>query len=366
MSTSDGPALSFSLDPSVYVEPAHADAETDRIFGTSWLGIGRADRIGKPGDYVTREIAGHSLIVTRDRDGMPHAFVNACRHRGSRLIDGEGNGRLIRCPFHSWSYALDGRLAAAPHMDECVDFEAADHGLIEFPVAERAGFLFVSLGRAGGVDDYLGEFEAIHAPWPLGTLRTFRRREFSVNCNWKSFLEVFNEYYHLASVHPRSIDSLYARPDAGDEVSGCFATQFGRTEGTGGLLERAQHRALPAMPGLNPPWRDGVRYTWAFPSMTFAAGRDALWVYEAYPEGPGRCSVVQTVCFPPETMQSAGFAERAAAYVERADAAIDEDIPVLEFQHRGLRSRRALPGPLHPLLEPSVARFAAWYSARMA
>ncbi|MEQ8666721.1 MAG: aromatic ring-hydroxylating dioxygenase subunit alpha [Rhodospirillales bacterium] len=355
------------LDPSAYCDPAIAERETAQLFRASWVGLGRADQIAKPGDYVTRDIAGASLILIRDRNGTPHAFANVCRHRGSRLLDGEGNCRLVRCPFHSWSYAPDGRLAVAPHMDEVDGFDASTHGLIEYPLAERLGFLFVSLGGdAGPVDDWLGDFDAVHAPWPLADMTTYRKRYLTVACNWKAFLDVFNEYYHLGSVHPRSIDSLYARPEAPDAVRGQFASQFGVTKGTGALLEDRQDLALPAMPGLEAPWRDGVRYTWAFPSMTFAAGRDALWVYEAYPDGPDACSVVQTVCFHPETMTSPGFADRAAAYVERADAALDEDIPALAFQHRGLMSCDAVAGPLHGLLEASVLRFARWWETKMA
>ena len=357
--------MNATLDPSAYTDPVNARAEIDNIFQSLWIGIGRADQVMNPGDFVTREIAGHSLILTRDKDGVTHAFANVCRHRGSRLLEGEGNCRLIKCPFHAWAYGPDGRLVAAPHMDECADFEQSSHGLIEYPVAERLGFLFIALGDAPDIDDQLADFASVHAPWPLGALKTLRRRKFDVACNWKSFLDVFNEYYHLSSVHPGSIDSLYARPEAGDDVSGDFATQFGRTEGTGGLLESRQDQALPHMPGLGSQWRGGVRYTWVFPTMTFAAGRDALWVYEAFPDGPDRCRVVQSVCFHPETMETPGFNERSAAYIERADAAIEEDIPVLEFQHRGLQSRNAVAGPLHPLLEKSVARFARWYEARM-
>lgn len=357
--------MTRSLDPTVYSDPVIAEREIATIFESRWLGIGRADQVSAPGDFMTRDIAGHAIILTRDAAGKLRALANVCRHRGSRLVDGCGQTRLIRCPFHSWSYGLDGQLAAAPHMDMCEGFQKSDHGLMPYRVEERFGFVFVSLGDAGDLDDQLDDFDALHAPWPLDKLVTHRRRTLRVNCNWKAFLEVFNEYYHLASVHPASIDSLYEQPKPGDRVVGQFATQFGKTEGTGGLLEGAQDSALPPIPGLESPWRDGVRYTWAFPTMTFAAGRDALWVYEAFPDGPDWCDVVQTVCFHPDTMAQAGFAQRADAYTERADAAIDEDIPVLAFQHRGLQSRGAVRGPLNPLLEPSVARFAGWYEALM-
>jgi phenylpropionate dioxygenase-like ring-hydroxylating dioxygenase large terminal subunit len=208
----------------------------------------------------------------------------------------------------------------------------------------------------------LGDFERIHAPWPLETLISVRRRELEVDCNWKLFLEVFNEYYHLPFVHPDSINSVYALPEPADQVAGAFATQFGRTEGTGGLLEDQQDSALPDIPGLTGQAEQGARYTWVFPNMSFAANTDAMWCYEAYPLGPDRCKVVQTSCFPPDSVALPEFAEKSRAYLERMDAALDEDIPALVNQQRGMTNPDARPGRFQPDLEPNVAAFARWYA----
>ena len=108
-----------------------------------------------------------------------------------------------------------------------------------------------------------------------------------------------------------------------------------------------------------------MRYTWVFPNMSFAAGRDALWVYEAYPLGPNRCHVVQTACFPPETLAMPGADEKMAGYFERLDAAIAEDIPALENQQKGLACVDARAGQLQPLLEANLITFTRWYAAQM-
>jgi phenylpropionate dioxygenase-like ring-hydroxylating dioxygenase large terminal subunit len=355
-----------SIPPHFYRDPEVAAAEVARIFRTTWIGVGRADLVARAGDFAALDVAGQSLVLVRDHDQSLRAFANTCRHRGARLLDGTGTCRSIRCPFHAWRYSLDGRLVSAPHMEEAADFGRLSIGLIEYRAEVRDGFVFVCLNRrAAPIDVHLGDFSALHAPWPLAALTTFRRRALTVTCNWKAFLEVFNEYYHLPFVHPKSINRLYGRPDAPDATQGAFASQFGATSGTGGLLEDAQANALPAMPGLAGRWAAGVRYTWVFPNMTFAAGADALWVYEAYPLGPDRCHVVQTICFPPETMATPGFAPRAAAYLERADAALEEDIPALENQQRGLACPDARTGALHPLLEPNLTKFATWYAAAL-
>ena len=131
------------------------------------------------------------------------------------------------------------------------------------------------------------------------------------------------------------------------------------------MLQTSQEKPLPLMPGLTGREAAGVRYTWIFPNMTFAAGVDALWIYEAYPLSAGRCLVYQTACFPPETLARDDFDERVEAYYQRLDAALDEDIPALVNQQRGLSSPGARQGRFQPLLEPNVAGFAEWYAQEM-
>lgn len=355
----------YCLPPACYVSADLLAAETRVIFG-GWVGLGRADMVRDPGSYIALDFAGQSIVLLRDRAGVLRAYANTCRHRGARLMDGAGECRGIKCPFHAWAYRLDGSLAAAPHMDAAEGFRKEDHGLHAYRAEERLGFAFVCFDPdAPDLDAVLGDFASLHAPWPLETLVTTRRARFEVACNWKAFLEVFNEYYHLPFVHANSINSIYGQPDPADETQGAFASQFGATQGTGGLLQSQQDRALPPMPGLTGEATRGARYSWVFPNMTFAANTDALWVYEAYPLGPERCHVVQSACFPPQTLALPGAEDRIAAYHDRLDAALAEDIPALENQQRGLRSPAASQGRFQPLLEPNVASFARWYADRM-
>ena len=166
-------------------------------------------------------------------------------------------------------------------------------------------------------------------------------------------------------MHADSIDAVYARPEPADRVTGGFATQFGKTEGTGGLLKKDQEFSLPDMPGLKRLANRGVRYSWVFPNMTFAAGRDALWCYEATPIGASRCRVVQTSCFHPETIALPDFEEKSKAYLRRMDAALEEEIEALVNQQKGLSSPDARSGRFQPDLEANVASFAKWYAQQM-
>jgi phenylpropionate dioxygenase-like ring-hydroxylating dioxygenase large terminal subunit len=352
--------------PAAYASDRYASAEQSDIFAKGWVPIGRADRVKGPGDYETLEIAGRSLILLRDADNLLHCHANTCRHRSARLLDGTGNTRGIRCPFHAWLYRLDGTLAAAPRIDEVDGFQKCDHGLISYRLEVRAGFLFTTFDEnAPDIDPWLGNFEALHSDWPLAELVQTRSWTRTFNFNWKAFLDVFNEYYHLPYVHRDSIDAVYDDPAAGNVTTGAFASQFGATQGTGGLLTDQQEHALPAMPGLKGLATSGVRYTWVFPSMTFACSGDAIWIYQSTPLGPHQCRVTQSMCFHPDTIASDGFAKTAEVYYERMDTALDEDIAALENQHAGLRSPDATAGPFCQALEPNVASFARWYAGRM-
>ncbi len=360
------PEEAWSLPPEVYTDDHILSAEMERIFRRQWFCVGRADQLAEAGDYTCLDFAGLSIILLRDKGGALRAFANTCRHRGARLLDGSGRVSGIRCPFHSWAYKLDGGLAGAPHMEAVSGFCKSDFGLISYHVAEHLGFVLLCLAEeAPDLDQVLGDFSSVHAPWPVEGLLSTRRQRFEVECNWKIFIEVFNEYYHLPYVHPDSIDDIYETPDAGDVVQGHFATQFGSTEGTGALLQTTQEKPLPVMPGLEGREAAGVRYTWLFPNMTFAAGVDSMWVYEAYPLSAGRCLVYQTACFPPETVRRNDFDDRVLAYYHRLDAALNEDIPALVNQQRGLSNPDAGQGRFQPLLEPNVAGFAKWYAEQM-
>jgi phenylpropionate dioxygenase-like ring-hydroxylating dioxygenase large terminal subunit len=359
-------ARAESLPPVCYTGRDFHETEITRVFRATWVSLGRADRVAKPGDYAAIELAGAPIVLLRDRDGGLRAFANSCRHRGTKLLQGSGSCRTIKCPFHAWTYALDGRLTWTPAMERTEDFREADYGLLPVRLAERDGFVFVNLdGAAPELDAWLGDFSARHAPWRLGEMASARRRDFEVACNWKLFLEVFNEYYHLPWVHPDSIGGIYDTPDEPEETAGNYVTQFGTHEGSGGLLAEDRERPLPPIESLSARQRSGTRYSLVFPNLTFAAAGEAMWVYEVVPLAPDRTAVGMTCCFPSASAGLPDFAERAEAYFRRLDRAIAEDIEVLELQQAGLDSPLARPGRFSRL-EPNVAAFERWIAERCA
>ena len=359
------PNSSPGIPPACYADTEILKQEINAIFHRGWVCLGRGDRWVNTGDYSAVDIGGIPVIVVRNKVGELKAFANSCRHRSSRILSGDGNCNKLKCPFHWWTYDLDGKLKVYPRMEKAVDFNPDEFGLVEFPVASQDGFSFISLeNRPPPLDDWLGDFESFHGPWGLDQWVSTRVREFEVDCNWKTFIEVFNEYYHLPMVHPDSIDWLYPEPDAVDEVSGQFTTQFGATEGAAALMADSQDQALPAANGLSGRDCCGNRYTWVYPNLTFAASQDSLWMYQAFPLSADRCRVLQTICFPAESVALSAFENRVIHYYDRIDTALNEDLPFLLQQQIGLKSKFAKQGRFSAL-EPSVAKFAYWYSQRM-
>lgn len=340
-----------------YTSPDFLRREAEEVFAKSWVCIGRGDLIPEPGDYRALEHCGRQLVMLRDRERRVRVLSNVCRHRGAVLLEGQGRRSVITCPFHAWGYALDGSLRAAPDMEETENFDKAHYSLANYEVAESCGFVFVRLVPGGpSLAESLGDLESVLRPWQPDRLVTARERHFVAPCNWKLFLEVFMEDYHLKAVHKSSIAGTYTKPEHQTHFEGAFATIWNPHGGTSALLPAEQHRALPPIPDND---QAGTRYAWLYPSFAFAATLDCLWYFEVYPDGPSRTRVTMGMCFPPESVARPDFETTLDAYAARWKVAMDEDMVVLERQQRGLESGQYTPGRLSHL-EPVVGLFANW------
>ncbi|MEX0809670.1 MAG: aromatic ring-hydroxylating dioxygenase subunit alpha [Dongiaceae bacterium] len=349
-----------------YASPAFYQREVERVFHRSWICLGRENALPNPGDYRAVELCGARLIVIRDQTGTIRVLNNVCRHRGMMLLEGSGNVPMIRCPFHAWAYGLDGSLRGSAGMESSANFDRRDYGLVSYDVAIWQGFIFARLEPGGpDFDATVGELDRYLDAYNLPALKTARARHFTVECNWKLFIEVFMEDYHVNVVHKASIAGTYAShpPEMAQGVNGEFATIWDKHKGTSALMTAEQHLSLPVMDGL-PDDALGTRYAWIYPSFAFAVTIDCMWAFEIYPEGPSRTHVVMNMCFPEETMARPDFAEKFARYEKRWEVSMDEDIVVLEGQQRGMNTGRYIPGRLSHL-EPALNSFANWLVARV-
>ena len=336
-------------------------AESERIFAQSWVCVGRFDRWLNPGDYACLYFAGTSAIVLMGRTGRLTAFANVCRHRGARLLDGDGNCRAIRCPLHRWTYGLDGELLVANQMHRPRRSGEQTMGLVRLPIASHEGFVFVnSDGQAGELREWMGDFSVRHSPWQLAGLKTVRRRELLVDCDWKLFLEGFNDNYRLASLHPCSRRGLRKEAEMTDRAQGAYVSHLGTNE----RLAQDQAQSPPPMAGPTDPLACGTRYTWVFPNLSFAASGEAVRICEVYPIDARRTKVVMPTAFPVATVRSSDFAVSADYHHARLDLALDEDLVALANQHHGSAARGTRASRFSSS-QANLGAFARWYARRL-
>ena len=338
---------SLTLAREYYTSEEILREERERIFATQWNCVGRASRIREPGAWFLAAIAGDSLIVLRDRHGVLRAFFNVCRHRGTRLCEAP-SGRFsetIQCPYHAWTYATDGGLLRAPHMQDVQDFDPADYPLHAAAVAEWEGFLFVNL------DPEPEPFELAWAPmlgrlsrFGLGGLRVFHQVRYDVAANWKLVFQNYSECLHCPMIHPELNAVIPYRSGANDLVEGPFL---------GGYMEIAPPNqsatlsgracGLPISATLGAEDRQRGYYYSLQPNLLLSMHPDYVNYYLIRPESPERTTVESEWLFHPDNEGRPGFNPQDA--IDFWEVTNRQDWHIVERSQLGIASRRYTPGP---------------------
>ena len=321
-------------------------AEKQRIFGRDWLFVGRADEIPASGDYFLAELFGESLIVVRGADAKIRALYNVCRHRGTKMCETE-RGKFsgaVQCPYHAWTYGLDGRLLAARNMQETPGFDRAQWPLAQAPVALWEGCIFISL------DQQPGAFEAAFAPligrfakWHIEELRSAKKIEYDLHCNWKLVAQNYSECYHCPVIHPQ-LDKLSpwdsGRNDLGE---GPFLGGFMTMRAPGGSMTLDGHTSRPPVGDVAGEELDRVYYYSIFPSMLLSLHPDYVMIHKLVPTAVDRVHIACEWLFDPKTMSRPDFDPSDA--IGFWDMTNRQDWKVCELSHAGIGSRAYVPGP---------------------
>ncbi|MGH3104064.1 MAG: aromatic ring-hydroxylating oxygenase subunit alpha [Gaiellaceae bacterium] len=293
-------ASAKTLPWSWYSDPAVLRLEQERIFRRAWQYAAHSGQVAEPGSYVAARAGDVPVVVVRDREGDLRAFLNVCRHRGSQLVEGEGRRETIQCPYHAWTYGLDGSLRAAPRSQREPEFDAAELGLVPVQVDTWGPLVFVCPDReAAPLAETLGGLPELvaSAGVDLDSLEHRLRSEFALQANWKIAAENFLECYHCQVAHPGLAGVLDVSPDAYRlETSELFSSQFGplRENGrapydTRGEIDHGQFHFLwpnlklniePGPPNLSvgPLLPDGPERTTGFFDYFFAPDVPDEWV----------------------------------------------------------------------------------------
>jgi Rieske 2Fe-2S family protein len=340
-------AGSLTLPARHYTDPGLFREEMERIYFDMWLCAGRAEQLPSAGSYFVRRVANASVIVLRDEAGALRAFYNTCRHRGTLLCKGE-EGRfasLVQCPYHGWTYGLDGALRSAPHMDKVEGFREADYPLGGVAVAEWDGHVFIHLGQdPAPLEEQLGSLRRKFRPWRMEELVRVERRVYHLKANWKLIVQNYSECLHCPIAHPQlQQQSHYMSGDNEAPHENWLGGRMQLREGTATLGSLEGGKDLRLLPGLDPEQARHVYYYAVLPNLLLNLHPDYMVTTTIWPMGVDRTEVVCEWHFHPDQVRRPDFDPRGP--VEFWDMTNRQDWELSDLAQEGIASRGYRPGP---------------------
>jgi choline monooxygenase len=318
----------YTLPAAWYTAPEHFRREQELIFRRTWQYAGLTEQVAQPGDFFTALVGTVPVIVTRDEAGELRCFVNVCRHRGSTLLAQEcGHGKVIQCPYHAWTYGLDGQLRAAPGMRAEAGFDRAQFPLLAAQVATWGPFIFVNLDPdAAPLSAMLGELPALTAASgaPLGAIKRRVRSTYDIAANWKVVVDNYLECYHCPVAHPGFTQLI--------DIDNYTITEYEYFSTQGGALREEKQGNTEALYDTSGEVHDGF-YAFLWPNFTLnvypGQGNTSLNLF--LPIAPDRTRAIFEYCF----VEGVGEEEERdfVRFIEQVQV---EDIVLCEAVQRGL------------------------------
>lgn len=328
--------LASTIPSSWYVDKNLYELELQTVFSNTWQLASRLDQVSQPGQYVTTDIAGEPIVVVRGQDGVLRGFFNVCRHHAAAVMtEIEGKAAQLRCPYHGWTYSLEGELKGTPDFTGVCDFDRGRNGLVSVEIAEWENWVFVKISSGNpSLKDFLTtslvkEIE----PLDLTNLHWFERRHYHFDCNWKVFVDNYLDGgYHVPYLH-KGLDSVldYSNYQIENGVRHCLQWSPIVTEGA-----EAQTGAV----------RKGDRalYYWIYPNFMINWYDGVMDTNLVIPRGVDQTEVIFDFYFPDVVSEEARA--RNAASVAVGQRIQDEDVAICKSVQRGLNSRAYTAGRL--------------------
>ena len=359
-----------TLLPEAYRSPTYHALEQRRVFAGGWVGIGFTEQVDAPGDVLVGHVAGRSVLVTRGRDGALRAFHNVCRHRAAELVREDCNLRRFRCPYHSWTYSLEGRLLGAPLFEgsdipreqravfdtsHVAGFDPDEMGLLPIRVDSWAHLVFVDLdGGAPRLATWLGDLPERLAGYRLDETRVHGRRPYAIAANWKLIAENFMEYYHLPWVHPElakvsRVDDHHRWQGPG-MYTGMCTTPVTQDEDSGWT-------ALRPVPGLDGDDAVSGRFVHVFPNVSLSVLPNHVFTMLLTPTGAGSTHEQTALALHPEAGDGSDVTDAVAKLLRFWDHVNREDIEIVERVQRGIANEAYTGGRMCYRFEEPLHRF---------
>ena len=346
------------FDPSLPIEKSHTppytwytdaeifEDEKHEIFEKSWIAVGRRDQLEKPGDYFTGDLVDNPYVVVRGDDGVLRAFHNVCRHHAAIVAQECGSCRELVCPYHGWTYRLDGSLKKAPRMGKMEGFDPARYGLMPIAVTTWGPFVFVDMdGSWGGegnprdLDKDIGPMKEPLEELGLENMKWVERREYRIHCNWKVFVDnSLDGGYHVAYAHEGLAEGLEFQGYKTD-IYDRSAVQICDTQGTDSRLG------------------EKVLYAWLFPNFFINRYGQMMDTNLVLPLTVDSCVVIFDFYFDYQNFEEWKVKKIIRKSVDESDRIQKEDIEVCESAQRGMNSMSFEYGRYSTTLEQAVHAF---------
>jgi phenylpropionate dioxygenase-like ring-hydroxylating dioxygenase large terminal subunit len=356
-----------SLSQEYYLSEEILEEELARVFNRQWLYVGHTSELPAPGDLIVREAADESLILTRGQDGEIHALFNVCRHRGSRLCEpgASGHAQRLRCPYHAWTYALDGTLLGAPQMRDGAYFDYRDWGLHRAAVEVWHGLIFVHLGAEpdASVAAELDRVAPDVAAFSPERLKVAHEVAYTCEANWKLMMENFLECYHCPGTHPELLCAIdlegqnganRKNNSTGSPVYEDMVVPTKRGHRTLSIDGELVSQRLLGEPGSARAAVDGAAAGYCI-KPTISAAFFHIDHATAYRIRPTACDQsVLTLQWLVHQEAEEGRDYEVERLIHVLDATTRQDVTLVERNFAGVSSSRYLPGPNNPELETAV------------
>lgn len=309
-----------------YTDPRVHDLELRAVFGGNWHFAARLDQLAEPGRYATATVGGEPLVLVRGGDGELRAFFNVCRHHAAEVMtEPEGSCSVLRCPYHAWTYELDGRLRGTPEFDGVEGFDRAANGLVPVRVDTWEGMAFVNLsGGAPPLREFLDGVARRVEPLGLHRMRWFERRSWIIECNWKVYVDNYLDGgYHVPFLHKGLATVLENKAYTIENEKRACLQWSPMTQGKDDAANAVRKG-------------DRANYWWIHPNFMLNWYEGVMDTNVVYPLGPDRCRVVFDFWFEDVSPAREEFNRRSVEMGERVQ---QEDVGICESVQRGLRSR---------------------------
>ena len=317
----------YTIPAPWYLDAQIEEAERTQVFGRNWIAVGRVDQVASEGQFFTVEIAVEPLVIVRGADGVLRGFYNVCRHHAAAVANVPcGTVEHLRCPYHGWTYGLDGALKGAPEFAGVCNFDRRANGLVAVRVATWEQFVFVTLdAEAPELHAWLGDLPERVAPLGMGQLQFFARKTYTLACNWKVYVDNYLDGgYHVPHLH-KGLNSVLDYKEYRIENSARYSLQ------SSPMVSSQEHASFAAT-------RTGDRayYYWLYPNFMINVYEGVMDTNLVVPLGTDRCQVQFDFYF-----GDVGEGARAAnaESVAVSDRIQEEDVDICESVQRGLGSR---------------------------